>query len=73
MLKDLLKAFNKYIHKNKHSNKNYLTLALVIIAVVIAILGFLMLKDAMFPLILSALWAFIIKFVKSSLKNYFFD
>jgi predicted PurR-regulated permease PerM len=50
-----------------------MTLILVIIAIVIAILGLMLFKDALFPLIISGVWAFFIKTIKKTVKNYFFD
>jgi predicted PurR-regulated permease PerM len=59
--------------KNKNYSEHYLTLALVIIAVVVAILGLMMFKDALFPLLISGVWAYLVKMIKKSIKNYFFD
>jgi predicted PurR-regulated permease PerM len=50
-----------------------MTLVLVIIAIVIAILGIMLFKDALFPLLISGIWAFLIKTIKKTIKSYFFD
>ena len=59
--------------KNKNYSKHYMTLVLVIIAIVIAILGLMLFKDALFPLLISGVWAFFIKTIKKTVKNYFYD
>jgi predicted PurR-regulated permease PerM len=61
------------LKKNKNYSKHYMTLVLVIIAIVIAILGLMLFKDALFPLLISGIWAFLLKTIKKTVKNYFFD
>ncbi|MDD4353760.1 MAG: hypothetical protein PHN56_04860 [Candidatus Nanoarchaeia archaeon] len=63
----------KKFKKNKNYSEHYLTLVLVIIVIVIAILGLMLFKDALFPLLISGIWAFLIKTIKKSIKNYFFE
>ncbi|MDD2678555.1 MAG: hypothetical protein PHT91_04005 [Candidatus Nanoarchaeia archaeon] len=50
-----------------------MALIFVIIAVVIALLGILLFKDALFPLLISGFWAFLIKMIKKSVKSYFYN
>ena len=63
----------KFKKSKKMYSEHYVTLILVIIAVVVAILGLMLFKDALFPLIISGIWAYIIKMIKSAIKNYFFE
>lgn len=69
MFKNMFKTFN--FKKNKNYSKHYMTLILVIIAVIIAILGLMLFKDALFPLLISGIWAFFIKNIKRTVKSYF--
>jgi predicted PurR-regulated permease PerM len=67
----MFKYFNFKKKINKNYSKHYMTLVLVIIVIIIAILGLMLFKDALFPLIISGIWAFLIKNIKNTIKNYF--
>ncbi|MFA5303394.1 MAG: hypothetical protein WC376_01015 [Candidatus Nanoarchaeia archaeon] len=57
--------------KNKNYGEHYMILVLAIIIIVVAILGLMLFKDALFPLLISGIWAFFIKSIKKTIKSYF--
>jgi len=59
--------------KSKKQHKvPYLLLLVVLLSVILVILGFALMKNIFFPLILSAAWAIILKLIKGAVKNIFF-
>jgi len=50
----------------------YAVLLVVILAIILIILGYGLLRNVFFPLILSAVWALVLKLAKNYVKNFFF-
>ncbi|PIU62082.1 hypothetical protein COX58_03415 [archaeon CG_4_10_14_0_2_um_filter_Archaea_38_6] len=59
--------------KQKKGQLNvYAVLLVVILAIILIILGYGLLRNVFFPLILSAVWALVLKLAKNYVKNFFF-
>lgn len=62
-----------FFRKKKKNNVFYAVLVIALIALILAILGFTAIKDMLFPLLLSAIWHFFLKFIKNTIRNMFFS
>jgi hypothetical protein len=70
-------CWNFFNNKNKkkagnNKNKAYMMLLVVLLVIILVLLGFVLFKNVLFPLMISALWAVILKLIKDAAKGFLF-
>ncbi|MBN1923448.1 MAG: hypothetical protein JW791_01660 [Nanoarchaeota archaeon] len=62
-----------FFRKKKKNKDLFMLLLVVILSVLLVIIGFSILKSVFFPLLISAVWAILLKLVKKTVRNFFFS